>query len=129
MPGDPPEPPATMQNVGGTALIGRVTSQGRDVQFSDIFDQNRSLRAGSSEHDDDPRPGGTRPEPTLRSPMPAQTTPSPRPVSGASRPRRKQRGRSLLAALVGCMTLVPVLLAVTPGVASAALTRTTPPSR
>ena len=52
--------------------------------------------------------------------MPAQTTPPARPVSDGSRPRRKQRGRSLLAALVGCMTLVPVLLAVTPGIASAA---------
>ena len=34
--------------------------------------------------------------------------------------RARSDGRSLLAALVGCMTLVPALLAVTPGIASAA---------
>jgi peptidoglycan hydrolase-like protein with peptidoglycan-binding domain len=52
--------------------------------------------------------------------MPAQTTASPRPVSSGSDQRQKKRGRSLLAALVGCMTLVPALLALTPGTASAA---------
>jgi hypothetical protein len=36
-----------MQNVGGTPLIGRVTSQGRDVQFSDIFDQIEVFGQGS----------------------------------------------------------------------------------
>ena len=35
-------------------------------------------------------------------------------------PRRRGRRRSFLTALVGCMTLVPALLAVTPGTASAA---------
>ena len=52
--------------------------------------------------------------------MPAQTTASPRPVSSGSDQRQKKSGRSLLAALVGCMTLAPALLALTPGTASAA---------
>ena len=67
-----------------------------------------------------PRRVGTRPEPTLRShyagprhrirPDPEQRVPT----------SARSAGRSLLAALVGCMTLVPALLAVTPGTASAA---------
>ena len=53
--------------------------------------------------------------------MPAHDTPSVQPVTtGGSRRLRKRHGRALLAALVGCLTLVPALLAVTPGTASAA---------
>ncbi len=52
--------------------------------------------------------------------MPAQTTASARPVRNGSDQPRQKRGRSLLAALVGCMTLVPALLALSPGSASAA---------
>ena len=53
--------------------------------------------------------------------MPAHDTASLRPTSSSrSHQLRKRHGRSLLAALVGCMTLVPALLAVTPGTASAA---------
>jgi len=53
--------------------------------------------------------------------MPAHDTASPEPMgSSRSHQLRKRHGRSLLAALAGCMTLVPALLAVTPGTASAA---------
>src|SRR3984957_11207851 len=52
--------------------------------------------------------------------MPADLTASPPPASDGSRPPRKKRGRSLLAALVACPTLVPVLLTRTPGTAAAA---------
>ena len=52
--------------------------------------------------------------------MPAHDIASVHPVSSGSRRLRKRHGRSLLAALVGCLTLVPALLAVTPGTASAA---------
>jgi hypothetical protein len=52
--------------------------------------------------------------------MPAHPTASPPPVSSGSRLPRKKHGRALLAALAGCAVLVPALLAVTPGVASAA---------
>ena len=52
--------------------------------------------------------------------MPAHDTAAVPPRSSASTEPRPKRGRSLLAALVGCITLVPALLAVTPGIASAA---------
>ena len=53
--------------------------------------------------------------------MPAHDTASLRPLrSSRSHQLQKRHGRSLLAALVACMTLVPALLAVTPGTASAA---------
>ncbi len=52
--------------------------------------------------------------------MPADRTASPRPASDEPRPKRVGRGRSLLAALVCCTTLVPVLLALNPGTAAAA---------
>src|SRR5271156_388687 len=52
--------------------------------------------------------------------MPPQDAAAAPPVSSTSRTPHKRRGRSLLAALVGCLTLVPALLAVNPGTASAA---------
>ena len=52
--------------------------------------------------------------------MPAIPNEPPHAATHGSRPRRKTRGRPLLAALVGCTVLVPVLLALTPGIASAA---------
>src|SRR3984957_15898550 len=51
--------------------------------------------------------------------MPAHDTAARQPSSASADPR-KRRGRSLLAALVGCLTLVPAVLAVAPGSASAA---------
>src|SRR5262249_34188153 len=57
-------------------------------------------------------------EPTRRSPMPAD-----HPVpEGADAPRatRFRRGRTALAAVVACITFVPPLLALAPGVAAAA---------
>jgi hypothetical protein len=50
--------------------------------------------------------------------MPAHDSASPAALTQHRPP--KKRGRSLLVALVGCMTLVPALLAVSPGIASAA---------
>jgi peptidoglycan hydrolase-like protein with peptidoglycan-binding domain len=53
--------------------------------------------------------------------MPAHDTASLRPLrSSRSHQLQKRHGGSLLAALVACMTLIPALLAVTPGTASAA---------
>jgi hypothetical protein len=51
--------------------------------------------------------------------MPANLPASPRPAVKGDNPRRT-RWRPFLAALIGCMALVPALLAVTPGTASAA---------
>ena len=51
--------------------------------------------------------------------MPAHLPAPPRPAANGDDPRRTRR-RPFLAALVGCMTLVPAFLAVTPGTASAA---------
>ncbi len=52
--------------------------------------------------------------------MPAHhLAPSPSAVRGGERPRGRRR-RSLLAALAGCVTIVPALLALTPSPASAA---------
>ena len=52
--------------------------------------------------------------------MPAHATAVRQQSSSAAPTPRKRRGSSLLAALVGCMTLVPAFLAVTSGSASAA---------
>src|SRR5271168_4360116 len=52
--------------------------------------------------------------------MPAHDTASAPAPSARSAQPHTMRGRSLLAALVGCVTLVPALLAATPGSASAA---------
>ena len=52
--------------------------------------------------------------------MPAHDPSYPRAATRGGEPRRRGRRRSFLTALVGCMTLVPALLAVTPGTASAA---------
>jgi Putative peptidoglycan binding domain/L,D-transpeptidase catalytic domain len=52
--------------------------------------------------------------------MPAHLSAFTRPLTGGSDDPQRKHGRSLLAALVGCMTLVPALLALTPGTASAA---------
>ncbi len=52
--------------------------------------------------------------------MPAHHPASPTLATGGDERPRRGRRRSFLAGLVGCMTLVPALLAVTPGTASAA---------
>ena len=52
--------------------------------------------------------------------MPAHDTASVHLVSSGTSRLWRNHGRSLLAALVGCLTLVPALLAVSPGTASAA---------
>src|ERR1700728_660497 len=52
--------------------------------------------------------------------MPAHLRAFTRPLTGGPDTARRKHGRSLLAALVGCMTLVPALLALSPGTASAA---------
>ncbi len=51
--------------------------------------------------------------------MPANLPASPRPAVQGDNPRRTRR-RPFFAALIGCLALVPALLAVTPGTASAA---------
>jgi peptidoglycan hydrolase-like protein with peptidoglycan-binding domain len=95
-----------------------VPRQGSDVQFCDIFVDSTARPHGhpiATVH----RDPFAQPGPTQGASMPANTAPSRAPAAGGPAPLRRHI-RSLLAALGGCVVLVPALLVVTPGTASAA---------